>query len=323
VDSAVSVAQQKFQIATAEHNATLSTIKSYLESASQGRQGATALLASLRGNADGLASQLMGKLIPSELSVIADALTVVARVADAIFVRGRLRLVNPVQWLRSAMAMAALQRECAGVMFNASSTESNSKDQTPLSELELYRYSRFAHAIYGRDSLRSEGTVAKQVKGKKEPTDLEIFMNYVYSDHPQRSHISVPVFQSDAGPFRPAHAVVIDSERREIVVCIRGSKTASDLLTNTFMETDAFPPSKEPNPSSASFAHHGMLKSATILDASLRPALIDALKSENRSFWDSLAFWRSRPASWRLVFVGHSLGGAVSALVLCLLCVFQ
>jgi pimeloyl-ACP methyl ester carboxylesterase len=90
----------------------------------------------------------------------------------------------------------------------------------------------------------------------------------------------------------PGYCIVKDELNSTIVVAVRGSKQVADFMTNLSCDTDPF---------MSGYGHSGMVQSARNLAGVLRSSLfhyMDSFKPKNG-----------------LVFVGHSLGGAVAALL--------
>lgn len=100
-----------------------------------------------------------------------------------------------------------------------------------------------------------------------------------------------------AEQFLPGYAVIRDDPHGALLLCIRGSREAGDLLTNLSSDAESF---------LAGEAHQGIVKSARKLHAHLRPLLSlhlsDSIFNKNG-----------------LIIFGHSLGGAVASALTLLL----
>lgn len=118
---------------------------------------------------------------------------------------------------------------------------------------------------------------------------------------------------------RPAYLLVQDPHQKAIVLSIRGTWSASDLLTDLCCSTSVLPPSSSSSSKSAINnataalkqwfrsnrhstleAHHGMVQAAVALRDSLQHRVEAALKKH---------------PDHRLVLVGHSMGGGAAALL--------
>lgn len=112
----------------------------------------------------------------------------------------------------------------------------------------------------------------------------------------------VPCAQLHAGPFRPAFFVCVDDAHRRLVLCVRGSQEAPDAVTDLSALPVPFPSSN--GKSGGAAAHGGFLVAARLLAHTAAPLLA--------------ALQRAHP-SYAVRLVGHSLGGAVAALLTLLL----
>lgn len=131
--------------------------------------------------------------------------------------------------------------------------------------------------------------------------------------------------------FRSPYAIVKDTDRRELIISIRGSLSFHDFLTNGLAEIICMDsnelPVDVPNPSTT-MTHFGMLQTAR--------KIIQALKSGKQKalFWDFAMRYCGyqegdpdpyRPNdqtrkesdwdSWRIVVCGHSMGAGVAGIV--------
>jgi hypothetical protein len=113
---------------------------------------------------------------------------------------------------------------------------------------------------------------------------------------------------------RPGYFIVRDQTKMKIVLCVRGTWTPHDLLTDLCCTAEDFdPPPKglatsnvlsdlvrSPKQSKRLRAHHGMLEAARALLLGAAPILEKELESN---------------PSYGLVLVGHSMGGGVASLL--------
>lgn len=103
--------------------------------------------------------------------------------------------------------------------------------------------------------------------------------------------------RAQAAKFSPGYALIRDDLHGALLLCIRGSREAGDLLTNLSSDAEPF---------LAGHAHQGIVKSARKLHYHLRPLLAQLLS--NHKFDKS-----------GLLIFGHSLGGAVASALTLLL----
>lgn len=99
----------------------------------------------------------------------------------------------------------------------------------------------------------------------------------------------------------PRHAVFLDHLTRSVVVCIRGTKSFHDVLTDLHFETIDFPihssDVQSPRARGSVRAHRGMAESALALYDSVRGAIETARTMKGGRFRD-----------YEVVVTGHSLG---------------
>lgn len=165
------------------------------------------------------------------------------------------------------------------------------------------RYMRLATAAYGRVALRP-GLV-----GVSEQNFVELLCRHV--GDLELHKVSVPHAQLRARWLLPAHYVLLDRQRRELVVAVRGTLSVPDVLTDLGAEeVDLFLGGKAGLKSSEApriklwclQAHKNMLQSACNVLRTIQP-LLEELLSEVE----------------RITFTGHSLGGGVAAYLAMLL----
>jgi len=122
---------------------------------------------------------------------------------------------------------------------------------------------------------------------------------------------SVVLRRPAANAFQPAFFVAVDEPRRTVVVSIRGTKQWSDVLTDYMYTAVPFPAvsGHSCGGSGDRLAHDGFLRSALYIAEAVRPLLLELMHRRAGS-----------QGCWKLRIVGHSLGGAVAALLALLLC---
>jgi alpha-beta hydrolase superfamily lysophospholipase len=91
--------------------------------------------------------------------------------------------------------------------------------------------------------------------------------------------------------MRPAYFVGLDHASKTVAVCVRGTASLRDALTDLTLTIVPF---------MGSLAHLGMVQSATALHKAVKPELAQALESNK---------------GYTVVVVGHSLGGGTAALL--------
>jgi len=146
--------------------------------------------------------------------------------------------------------------------------------------VESLHYMRLATAAYGRVSLRP-GLV-----GITDSNFTQLLCKHVCESlNPEE--VSVPLASLRARWLLPAHYVLVDRGRREVVVAVRGTLSVQDVLTDLGAEeVDLFLGGK---------AHKNMLQSACNVLRAVHP-LLETLSGIDR-----------------ITFTGHSLGGGVAA----------
>ena len=168
---------------------------------------------------------------------------------------------------------------------------------------DLAHYSAYAHAVYGwKFGLLS---------GRLHLGDKAMLLR---KTGVKRHHIIATNFKSKT--HLPAYALVRDVKRKKIVLCIRGTLSPKDLLTDLCCTAEDFLTHEEEereamNESGADLfrsfrtkykarAHHGMLESARGVSRRTRKLIASELASK---------------LDYDLVIVGHSLGGGVAAVL--------
>lgn len=124
-------------------------------------------------------------------------------------------------------------------------------------------------------------------------------------------NLPLPITQrSQADKFAPGYILVRDARHGgALLLCIRGSREAGDLLTNLSSDATKF---------LGGYAHEGIARSAREIHTTLRPILGTALLEGNGGPSGSGSS-KSKMLEHGLIIFGHSLGGAVAAALTMLL----
>lgn len=101
------------------------------------------------------------------------------------------------------------------------------------------------------------------------------------------------IAQGSSGRLLPAHVVLLDRVREELVVAVRGTHSISDVITDAMMTTRTH--------DKLGTVHEGIAAATAQLHERVMP-LIERLRSEKRSIK-------------RIVVTGHSLGAATSTML--------
>lgn len=107
-------------------------------------------------------------------------------------------------------------------------------------------------------------------------------------------------FSSKAEIFFPAFFIAIDHERELIIISVRGSWEWNDWLTNFHILLEYLPPNSINGFGEASYVHHGFYQSML----SLLKIVIPIVTKQVSQYPD-----------YKIRYTGHSLGGAVAALL--------
>lgn len=125
--------------------------------------------------------------------------------------------------------------------------------------------------------------------------------------------------------FQAPYSIVKDAERKELIICVRGSMSFYDFVTDGLAKVEAMHPNELPTDTPnrhATRTHYGMLRTARSLFADLQ------VGTRKQLFWDFA--WRycrlGHDASsvssdigdmndWKIVVCGHSMGAGVGAIL--------
>jgi predicted lipase len=161
---------------------------------------------------------------------------------------------------------------------------------------EMAYFSKFAVGVYGKllvnIFLKSKfGDLFKKIPHE------EILSTYAQIDKEE-----VLFSQSDSKQFLPVHAVCRDISRKSIVVCIRGTLSVFDCLTDLHAEYSmhVFTDSATGEELARGFVHKGIMQGALNLADALREPVREALEAN---------------PDYTLVIVGHSLGAGSAGLL--------
>lgn len=149
---------------------------------------------------------------------------------------------------------------------------------------EFARYAAFANAAYG---WQGQLALGEPCRGNK-----EALLRLVQEE-------DVVEVQWKAGTHRPAYFLARDFEGGNLVLCVRGTFSPRDVLTDLCCDVEAFGPEEGHNPLPAR-AHRGMLEAAKEISARCRKTVARELANH---------------PGLGLVLVGHSLGGGTAAVL--------
>lgn len=152
---------------------------------------------------------------------------------------------------------------------------------------EALRYMKFATATYGQLVLNPLMFPGKELS-KLLPGQVILEQMKEHAGMDAEAYMAHAVF--DSHWLRPAHFVVHDPARRELVVAIRGTLSVEDVLTDLGGQDVAF--------FAGGKAHQSMLQSAGHVVESISPTLHELF-----------------PDIERITVTGHSLGGGVATYV--------
>lgn len=183
----------------------------------------------------------------------------------------------------SIYAFARLQTACEVFDRNNVLNNPSAKQIDPALLQDLIRYVPFASAAYGwKLDLATAGRLHRG--------DLEALVRMTGVDE---DDIVKVVWESRAN--RPAFFLVRDRLRRRLVLSIRGTWSAQDLLTDLCCTTQEYFVQKRRHK-----AHSGMLTAAWGVQSMAEEIVAEELKKN---------------PEYSLLLVGHSLGGSVAAIL--------
>lgn len=161
---------------------------------------------------------------------------------------------------------------------------------------ELAYYSKYATAIYGKYLINI--LIEKKVLDLfRKISDVKIFIRYakLNSEDIKYHHIK-------SRRFLPGHAVCLDHKKKTIILCIRGTMSVHDCLTDLKGEYTPFdlvdPMTGELK--AAGMVHMGIMTCARNLSKKLKTMILDECFNH---------------PDYTLVIVGHSLGAGSAALL--------
>ena len=181
----------------------------------------------------------------------------------------------------SIMALAKLQRVAAH--YDELQDETKSMDNTISNDLlhELAHYAVYANAAYG-------WKLDLAFKGKFRRNDLQTLLQ---STGIQEEDVIAAEWS--AKTLRPAYFVLKDRRMKTIVLCVRGTLSTRDVLTDLCCTAESFGTHNDR-------AHQGMLHSARFVSEAAKE-IVQKQMEENPGY--------------TLVLVGHSLGSGVAAIL--------
>jgi hypothetical protein len=207
---------------------------------------------------------------------------------------GRLEVADPMLLLRGARQLALLHasRRAARVASERSAPLPRGPELEQLS-----RMMRFAAAAYGWQACHFLGIVPASGRlGMTSDRACVVQLCGLARDE------DVLLVEQAGELYRPGHLVVLCRERRQVVVAVRGTMRAQDVLVDLVCESAELVSVRdcEGEKTLRGQAHRGFLKSAQRLAGDLHELVARAL--------------RDNPG-YELAITGHSLGGGVATLL--------
>jgi hypothetical protein len=221
-------------------------------------------------------SQLASKLLSEESArAVKTVRTIIAQFSDHGVI-DVFKLYPPKDVIMSILALAKLHRVVSYV-----EEQNPGEEWDDLAVLKhLAHYAVFANAAYG-------WKMDLAFRFKINRSDLHTLLSRTGIE-PE----DVVVAQWESKTHRPAYFIVRDRAQKKIVLCIRGTLSARDVLTDLCCTGEEF----ETGVPGLHKAHHGMLEAA-------RGVAEEAL--------EVVAAELQAQSEYSLVLVGHSLGGGV------------
>lgn len=159
------------------------------------------------------------------------------------------------------------------------------------------------------------------------PTDDQVFDHDNALQGNRASFVGYTGIQSDAlvylncynFVFQAPYSIVRDATRRQLIVCVRGSMSFYDFVTDGLAKVDTMHPDELPRDvpnRHLTRTHYGMLRTARQLYSDLQVGTRKTL------FWDFArrhcradASASASAAPWEIVVCGHSMGAGVGAIL--------
>jgi hypothetical protein len=207
---------------------------------------------------------------------------------------GRLEVADPVLLLRGARQLALLH-EARRAARGASARSARLPRGPELDQLT--RMMRFAAAAYGWQACHFLGIVPESGRfGMTSDRACVVQLCGLASDD------DVLLLEQAGELYRPGHFVALCRERRQVVVAVRGTMRAQDVLVDLVCESAELVSVRdcEGDETLRGEAHRGFLKSAQRLAGDLHELVARTLR-ENPGY--------------ELAITGHSLGGGVATLL--------